>query len=553
MSGNFKESFGEAGGPRSRRAGTVQSLVDPLEGFDEPAMLATAVEPLQTVKSEDNDHEATNLNNNHRHDHDEDNGSQYTLDSDELDHHHNEDLTPILEDEKSDTQIKRTQSLQRRNSMVSNAVSKLKKRKTLLMVLRVYLEIYLFFLGLLALYWGSFYHRYERYADLRFLVVNEDLNIQGMSPYLGQAFNESFAQLAPFGDWHIYDTLSFQRIADQHNNTIEQEFRRQIHHQNYWGGFRIVPNATYSLYDAMVNLDTQVINSTLVECAYESSRDILGMMSYIEPNLRFVMDNISNTTASAVFEPLVTNHLSLLQRTSLIANASEIVTANNLMKTVDLRPLTAAAAIGPSLMGLVYCLVLSFYQFSFSAAIHTRLVKQLKSKDFIAFRLLSSQVTFLLFSFIYCLMTLLFQIPVTTTFGHSGFLVLWATIFLYFGALGGINENVAIMIAARDRTYIGFWIVFFIISNVSTTFYPLLLCPKFYRYGYALPMKNAHEIMNVIFFDTYKGVMGRSYGVLIAWIVICNIALPYTLKSARKRLAAAAVAAAALEALKKQK
>lgn len=77
--------------------------------------------------------------------------------------------------------------------------------------------------------------------------------------------------------------------------------------------------------------------------------------------------------------------------------------------------------------------------------------------------------------------------------------------------------------------------IFNIVINISPTFAPLVLSPGFYRYGYAMPMFNAYEALRVVFFNTWKGTLGRNYGILAAWIVVTNILLCYILKIVNDR------------------
>ena len=123
-------------------------------------------------------------------------------------------------------------------------------------------------------------------------------------------------------------------------------------------------------------------------------------------------------------------------------------------------------------------------------------------------------------------MAIAFQIPTSVAFGKSGFLVLWMFIFLYISATGVINEVVVLIILTFGKQQlIAPWMVFNIVANVSTTFAPFVLTPGFFRFGYALPMYNAYEAVKVVFFDTWKGHLGRNLGVLIIWIVVGNVSL----------------------------
>lgn len=75
----------------------------------------------------------------------------------------------------------------------------------------------------------------------------------------------------------------------------------------------------------------------------------------------------------------------------------------------------------------------------------------------------------------------------------------------------------------------GFWLLFRVVINIFPTFAFLVLSSKFFRYGYGILIHNAYEIDKVIDFDTWKGILGRSFGVLIAWIALGSILYPHTI------------------------
>ena len=76
---------------------------------------------------------------------------------------------------------------------------------------------------------------------------------------------------------------------------------------------------------------------------------------------------------------------------------------------------------------------------------------------------------------------------------------------------------------------IGFVLLFTVVLNLAPTISPIILCPKFYRYGYAMPLKN-FMIFTSSLFQCLKGHMGRNIGILFAWMVVSNAALPFVMK-----------------------
>lgn len=100
---------------------------------------------------------------------------------------------------------------------------------------------------------------------------------------------------------------------------------------------------------------------------------------------------------------------------------------------------------------------------------------------------------------------------------------------------------VLIIMALEQQLLMAPWMIFNIVSNISATFAPFVLMPGFYKYGYAMPMYNIYEALKVVFFDTWKGHLGRNLGVLIIWIVVGNVVLVlvsnWAVKRARKKQA----------------
>ncbi|ODV95336.1 hypothetical protein PACTADRAFT_50070 [Pachysolen tannophilus NRRL Y-2460] len=411
-----------------------------------------------------------------------------------------------------------------------------------LMFLRVYVTIFIGFVGILSIYWGSYYARTTRYKNLKFLVVIEDDTVVGdTQPYIGNSLIELLQtdEAKYYGDWNIYNSTSFQGMAAEHENTIGEEVLRQVHHQLYWGAIHVKANSTYLLFESILNNSTMATTDTYIDCYYETGRDMSAVSLYILPFLQIIsklfVENSSLTILNNFFAD--NSGSSTSDAKTLILNGIDALMTKLPFNFIDNRPASSSVILGPSEMGLVYCLVLSFHQFNFSSKIHAELNKKLKAKSFLVFRLLSSQISFFVLSLVYCLITIAYRVSISEAFGKSGFLVLWAFIFLTMSALGGITENVALFIVARNRAYIGFWIVFFIVINVSPTFSIIALCPHFYRYGYALPIHSAKEALNVIFFNTYKDCLRRDIGVLVGWIVLSNIALPFSLRACSKHMA----------------
>ena len=87
-------------------------------------------------------------------------------------------------------------------------------------------------------------------------------------------------------------------------------------------------------------------------------------------------------------------------------------------------------------------------------------------------------------------------------------------------ALGMACENVAMVIG---MPWTSLWLIFWVITNVSTSFYPLELAPGFFHWGRAWPLFHIVQASRHILFDL-RSHIGLDFGVLFSWSAV-NVAL----------------------------
>ncbi|KAI5965068.1 hypothetical protein KGF57_000861 [Candida theae] len=415
-----------------------------------------------------------------------------------------------------------------------------------------YVQVFCIYVGFLSLYWGTLYKRQDRFQNVDMLIVNEDssfaVNGTQIQPYISNEFigliqGPVFSRL---GNYKVANTTEFRNLADSHNNTLYEELVRQIHHQKYWSGFYIKPNATQLIYESFTSgnatyMTSGQINQT-VTAVYESGRHFSALNQYFIRNLNAVAFGW-NTRLSNVVYPEIIRSLSPTQQQNLLQNTSiPVFTTFPILNFVDNRSSSNSAILGPSELGLIYALLFSFNQFNFSLEIYRIMRERLKYRSYVFYRVIVSQLNALLLALVYGLMTIALKIPTEAAFGHAGFVVLWMFMYLYLSAVGVINEVVvSIIMAFEQQILMAPWMIFNIVSNISATFAPFVLMPGFYKFGYAMPMYNIYEALKVVFFDTWKGHLGRNLGVLIIWIVVGNVLLVlvsnWAVKRARKKQA----------------
>lgn len=391
--------------------------------------------------------------------------------------------------------------------------------------LKTYLIMAVFILGIFSIYWGSMYGRDGRLKNLRMLVVIEDLSpVDGVQPVIGNAVRELLQTDAAkhYGNWVIWDAAKFRGLAAAHNNTVFEEVRRQIHHQRYWLSIYVPQNASYGLYNAIVTGDTNynILENTVISY-YETGREFLSMNSYVTPGVQAIQGMFLSQQRNIVSELL-----SSANSTDLLTNPSSIAVLLTSLewKFEDGIPFTDPVLVAPSQVGLIYQIIITFFAFNMFLEVHMGVAKLgVKKTHLYLYRTLSTILNFFVMSFFFCLVSLAFQVDFSKAFGYSGFLVYWMTNFLTMWAVGALNEAMGMLLVMFFPPLMGFWLLFWVIINISPTFAPIALCAKFYRYGYAMPIHCSFEIIKVIFFDTYKGALGRNYGILVGWVVFSTV------------------------------
>lgn len=405
---------------------------------------------------------------------------------------------------------------------------------------KVYILIMVAFLGILSIYWGSLYRREDRIRNMGMLVVIDDDQIQLTNsstapPLLGEAFRVLISESGDYGHF------TFMNSLDLNNSTAEfDEIAHLIHEEKYWAGFYVNQTASQIVYDLLVSGNSLSLFAYqlqyIVTAVYESGRQFSALSQYVTRNLRSMETSWLSNIVPEVYASMVETYLNDLQRQFLIqssnsTNTSSVLSVLPPFNMVDRRPSRSAAVLGPSELGLIYAQLFSFHQFNFSVELYNSIMAKLQFRDYVMYRIMFSQVNHAVLGLVYALLTIAFQVPIDPAYGGPGFLILWITMYLFSSASGGINECIVSWILFKDyKALLAPFMIFYIVINIAPTFAPFVLSPGFYRYGYAMPMVNAYEALKVLFFNTWKGSLGRNYGILGAWIVATNIALVGILK-----------------------
>lgn len=395
------------------------------------------------------------------------------------------------------------------------------------------------FAGALLFYWASYYQRSTRFKHLKMAIVIADRQVGQLPNIVGKTIESYFTDvpsLQQLGKFEIWDYDRVSSLAAEHGHNITQEVYQQVHHAKVWAAFYVYENATLMWNQALSSASTNFDPThSLMEVVYETGRDYNAVLNYIVTIIQLIVKSYPNFATQSQIVANMLQTVNQTQALTVMSQAPHLVSTIPTFKINDLHPVTNLVFQAPFQIGLIYLVVFGFFQFIFTLKIHMYLASKIKGWSYIFFRILSTQVAYMFISLGMVVLNTAFQLPFNTTFGYSGFLVIWMFSYLLMASLGSIIEVLVIIIFALKPQLIGFVLLFTAVINLAPIISPPVLSPPFYYYGYAVPSRNAYELLHVAYFDAYKGHMGRNIGVLLAWIVASNAVMPFMLKFLAKK------------------
>lgn len=413
-------------------------------------------------------------------------------------------------------------SSQKRHGFFSSGFSDLRK-KVIFLFIRNWLIISTFMLLIFSIYWGAIYDRQSNFHNFKFMVVNEDLQVGDIPPLIGESvvYYARSNETRYYGTYEIYNSQNFTEKFNSLKHTsnddgsfnITKAIQILVHHQHTWGVVHVQPNTTYSLYSAFKqsNSSFSFLQATPVYFFYETGRDFLSMSSIVVPIIELFRINFTPTyVTKTITHPLI-NFLTSEEKSNLVSNASDLISNIPNISLYDFFPVANSVLLAPMQVGMIYLIIIAFFNFNFFASVHQIIVSHLKISHFIIYRLVSAQFSYLILSLPMSLVSLAFQIDFTVTYGRAGFFIFWMTNYLTMSAVGGANENMAMLIFPIFPPLLGFWLLWWVIMNISTAFFTFVTMSKFYRVGYLFPLHNSYNIMSVILTNSYRGDLGRNY------------------------------------------
>ena len=381
------------------------------------------------------------------------------------------------------------------------------------------------------------YHIPQNISSLTCFVVDFDgtqAPYNDVQPLVGPMVRQTTEQMLNSSEPHLgYITRA---PSDFGNDPIA--VRQAVFDFKAWAAIIVNANTTALLRAAVSEGNASYDPLGAAQVIYVQARDQTTYDSYIAPQLAMLQTQI--TSKFGQMWTKMTLQDNSIPVTNLQAAPQALSPAIGFSQ-FNLRPFNPAVTTPSVTIGLIYLIIISFFSFSFFLPTYMKLATPTKDHPRVPFwevvlvRYIGANCAYFFMSLAYSLISLAFQIPFAnppasetavannaTPYGKGTFVVYWMINFLGMAALGLACENATMLVG---QPWTALWLIFWVITNVSTSFYSLDLAPKFYYWGYAWPLQNIVEASRSTLFGLHSR-LGLNFGILIAWIVISSTLFP---------------------------
>ncbi|EPS26425.1 hypothetical protein PDE_01361 [Penicillium oxalicum 114-2] len=393
---------------------------------------------------------------------------------------------------------------------------------------RIVLILCIFVLAVLSIYWGVQYETERKLDSLKVWIVDFDGktdNYRTSDPVVGPAVINIAQQFTDSQGEHLGYVI---KDAGEFDNDF-WAVRQAIYDEKAYAAVIVNPNATALLRGAVSQQNSSYDPSGAIQSVIISARDETTYANYVSPGLAKFQTAVLTSFGPQWVQQLVAN------TTELSSIPPQAINPAIGFTNVDLRPFSPAVAAPAVTIGLIYLIIIAFFTFPFIMPIHAQLIKPssthapLKMSQWLIWRICSNIAAYFFLSLFYSLVSLAFQIPFANSpapdtltaqnanaYGNGSFVVFWMLNWVGMAALGFPCENMAMILGFP---WSSLFLIFWVITNVATGFYPLDLANVFYRWGYAWPLHRIVEAIRTIIFGTHSRI-GLDFGILFIWVAM---------------------------------
>ncbi|KAL3483675.1 hypothetical protein BJX62DRAFT_219849 [Aspergillus germanicus] len=345
--------------------------------------------------------------------------------------------------------------------------------------------------------YGTAYHNTSRYSALKFLYVDYDDGV------VGQSVTAAYSQV----QGPEFPTLH-QHSPDEY--PTRQDVQEAVCKGGYWGAIYSSRNASSRLSDAL--------SSSEIAQTYDSSQ----ALGYIWSSARYpstaqavssMLDELAQGAAAAYKQINGTAALASIDVSDLYI-AQTILSPISASST-DLNPMPQGTRFYYNTVSMVMPIIIQFFFIMALNGIWAQQKPALPTTKATTLRLAIS----LAYTFLSALVMsgYIWSFREKWPVSSSQFALTWMAIWLASHVHFLIIDFVITIIPMQ---FAPFFVLTWVILNVSSTISPFELSPGFYRLGYVMPAHELYEVLLQIWTRGCHPVLGRALGVLFAeWVV----------------------------------
>ncbi|KDQ49517.1 hypothetical protein JAAARDRAFT_42844 [Jaapia argillacea MUCL 33604] len=341
----------------------------------------------------------------------------------------------------------------------------------------------------LPIYWGALWKPTTGVHNMNGWVVDFD------GGQIGGAVSQVFRSVSGPKTF-----MSFQSIPASNFPNGPSDVAAAILNEKAWLGIVINSGATTALTSAVLSANSSYSGSSAITVYAVEARNENAFRVIMEPLITGVLQSFSQKFAVQFAQTQLVPHN--VNFTALLTSAPTIVTQPVYYTIDNLRPFDVPVASAVDFVGLIYLLILSFFTtmiLNSAYTIASGLDRRLTLSSFIKLRILGPIAAYFILSLSYALVSVAFKVPFNRFFGHSGFVIYWMLSWVAMAALGLAVESVLTLVTVR---FVPFFLIIWLIVNVSVCLFPIQILPTIFRYGFATPFYNVSRAVRSIVFGT---------------------------------------------------
>lgn len=383
-----------------------------------------------------------------------------------------------------------------------------------------------------ALYFGAYFRQEENAYRLTVRIIDMDSQYASTvagapTAILGPAVVQAAQQdAAASPGYHLgwqyasADDLQMFRVTQDGQGQNASEYARQIVlNQDVFGVILISSNATVLATEAALTGNTAYDPRGAIAIYYEEARNFYAANQYVTfHSTRVIEAAIAQASAQLASILLGSGGGTAALTTAANGNALSYPFYFSQFNLVPFDQLGAEPALTA---GQIYLIIFTFFSSPIWKKAFEPLRRKLTMSSMLFLNWIVPVILYFWVSLMYSFVTLAFRVDMTRMYGRGGFPLYWALNWLSMTALGFIMET---MLRIAGPLFFPFFLIFWVIWNVSVAFLDLSAQDPFYLYGFTTPVWNAIDAGKSILLGT-KNHLTQDFVVNLSWVVVGSVLL----------------------------